>query len=210
MAIGFLIGAIALIFVFSASLVIKRKRIPGQQQRTEMAEKNAVTNSVANISEINAKSSNDEDIESTVIGAMDPASEMALAISEERVKRMGKNGSLVFCAEDESFCNMEQLMRASAEMLGRGSLGSTYKAVLEGRLTVTVKRLDKKKLGTAAKESFAHDIQRVGSLRHPNLVPLRAYFQANEERLIVYDYQPNGSLYSLIHGMITFFFSFIC
>ncbi|KAG6469305.1 probable inactive receptor kinase At5g67200 [Zingiber officinale] len=198
-AIGFLIGAIVLIFVFSVSLVIRRKKIPGQQQGTEMTEKNAVTNGVADISEINAKSYTDEDIESTGIGAVDPATELALAISEERVKRMGKNGSLVFCAE-EPFCNLEQLMRASAEMLGRGSLGSTYKAVLDGRLAVTVKRLDKKKLGTAAKEGFEHDIQRVGSLRHPNLVPLRAYFQANEERLIVYDYQPNGSLYSLIHG----------
>lgn len=170
-----------------------------------MAEKNAVTNSVANISEINAKSYDDEDIEITGIGAVDPAADVALVISEERVKRMGKNGSLVFCAGEEPFCNLEQLMRASAEMLGRGSLGSTYKAMLEGRLAVTVKRLDKKKLGTAAKEGFEHDIQRVGSLRHPNLVPLRAYFQANEERLIVYDYQSNGSLYSLIHGMITFF-----
>lgn len=40
----------------------------------------------------------------------------------------------------------------------------------------------------------------VGGLRHPNLVPLRAYFQAKEERLLVYDYQPNGSLFSLVHG----------
>ncbi|KAG6514147.1 hypothetical protein ZIOFF_024488 [Zingiber officinale] len=136
-----------------------RKKIPGQQQGTEMTEKNTVTNGVADIWEINAKSYTDEDIESTGIGAVDPAAELALAISEERVKRMGKNGSLVFCAE-EPFCNLEQLMRASAEMLRRGSLGSTYKVVLDGRLAVTVKRLDKKKLGTAAKEGFEHDIQR--------------------------------------------------
>ncbi|KAI5017288.1 hypothetical protein ZWY2020_037835 [Hordeum vulgare] len=40
----------------------------------------------------------------------------------------------------------------------------------------------------------------IGRLRHPNLVPLRSFFQAKEERLLVYDYQPNGSLHSLIHG----------
>lgn len=40
----------------------------------------------------------------------------------------------------------------------------------------------------------------LGRLRHPNLVPVRAYFQAKEERLLVYDYFPNGSLFSLIHG----------
>jgi hypothetical protein len=31
-------------------------------------------------------------------------------------------------------------------------------------------------------------------------VALRAYFQAKEERLLVYDYFPNGSLFSLVHG----------
>ncbi|KAF0899349.1 hypothetical protein E2562_018243 [Oryza meyeriana var. granulata] len=31
-------------------------------------------------------------------------------------------------------------------------------------------------------------------------VSLRAFFQAKEERLLVYDYQPNGNLYSLIHA----------
>ncbi|KAL1564778.1 putative inactive receptor kinase [Salvia divinorum] len=40
----------------------------------------------------------------------------------------------------------------------------------------------------------------VGGLRHPNLVALRAYYQANEERLLIYDYHPKGSIFSLIHG----------
>ncbi|KAF0909636.1 hypothetical protein E2562_000005 [Oryza meyeriana var. granulata] len=31
------------------------------------------------------------------------------------------------------------------------------------------------------------------------IVSLWVFFQAKEERLLVYDYQPNGSLYSLIH-----------
>lgn len=40
----------------------------------------------------------------------------------------------------------------------------------------------------------------MGRVRHPNVVALRAYFQAKEERLLVYDYYPNGSLFSLVHG----------
>lgn len=40
----------------------------------------------------------------------------------------------------------------------------------------------------------------VGGLRHPKLVALRGFIQAKEERLLIYDYQPNGSLFSLIHG----------
>ncbi|PIN26143.1 Serine/threonine protein kinase [Handroanthus impetiginosus] len=129
---------------------------------------------------------------------------------EEKVKRVqeekqqlqvvGKSGSLVFCAGEAQVYTMDQLMRASAELLGRGSMGTTYKAVLDSRLIVTVKRLDGGRLGGTNQEVFEGHMEAVGGLRHPNLVPLRAYFQAKEERLLIYDYQPNGSLFSLIHG----------
>ncbi|KAF7817474.1 putative inactive receptor kinase [Senna tora] len=124
---------------------------------------------------------------------------------EEKVKRVqgmqvGKSGSLIFCAGEAQLYTLDQLMRASAELLGRGSLGTTYKAVLDNRLIVTVKRLDAAKMAAdASKEVYERHMESVGGLRHPNLVPLRAYFQAKEERLLIYDYQPNGSLFSLIH-----------
>ncbi|RWW75053.1 hypothetical protein BHE74_00016946 [Ensete ventricosum] len=198
--IGSLIGAIALIGIFAASLVLIRKKRKKQQRETHTPEKNTVANSAHSISEINIGRYN-EDTESTS-NELEAAADLAMAISEERVKRLGKNGCLVFCAGEEPVYNLEHLMRASAEMLGRGSLGPTYKAVLGSRLAVTVKRLDKRKLGAVMKEGFEHHMDTVGRLRHHNLVPLRAYFRANEQRLLVYDYQPNGSLHSLIHGMI--------
>nr|KYP58740.1 putative inactive receptor kinase At2g26730 family [Cajanus cajan] len=40
----------------------------------------------------------------------------------------------------------------------------------------------------------------VGKLKHPNIVRLRAYYYAKEEKLLVYDYLPNGSLHNLLHG----------
>ncbi|KAL8230928.1 hypothetical protein R6Q57_000706 [Mikania cordata] len=125
---------------------------------------------------------------------------------EEKVKKvqqgiaMGKSGNLVFCAGEPQLYTIEQLMTASAELLGRGTVATTYKAVLENRLIVCVKRLDNARLAGTTKEAFERHIAAVGGLRHPNLVPLRAYFQAKEERLLVYDYQANGSLFSLIHG----------
>lgn len=124
---------------------------------------------------------------------------------EEKVKKVqgmqvAKSGSLVFCAGEAQLYTLEQLMRASAELLGRGSIGTTYKAVLDNRLIVSVKRLDAGKTAITDKETYERHMESVGGLRHPNLVPLRAYFQAQEERLLIYDYQPNGSLFSLIHG----------
>ncbi|KAL6982939.1 hypothetical protein U1Q18_016333 [Sarracenia purpurea var. burkii] len=127
---------------------------------------------------------------------------------EEKVKRVQvmqvvKSGNLVFCAGESQLYTLDQLWRASAELLGRGSLGTTYKAVLDNRLIVSVKRLDAGKLAGTSKEVFVQHMESVGGLRHPNLVPLRAYFQAKEERLLVFDYQPNGSLFSLIHGELS-------
>ncbi|CAO2036772.1 unnamed protein product [Urochloa humidicola] len=126
----------------------------------------------------------------------------AIMVPEEKARRLERSGCLTFCAGEASSYSLEQLMRASAEVLGRGSVATTYKAVLDGRLVVIVKRLDAAKIGPAAleAEAFEQNMDAVGRLRHPNLVPLRAFFQAKEERLLVYDYQPNGSLYSLIHG----------
>ena len=134
---------------------------------------------------------------------------------EEKVKRVqglhvGKSGSLSFCAGEAHLYTLDHLMRASAELLGRGTMGTTYKAVLDNRLIVSVKRLDASKLSDGSKEVFEQHMESVGGLRHPNLVPLRAYFQAREERLLIYDYQPNGSLFSLIHGKLFYRFEVRC
>ncbi|KAK3221848.1 hypothetical protein Dsin_008873 [Dipteronia sinensis] len=111
-----------------------------------------------------------------------------------------KSGSLVFCAGESELYSLEQLMRASAELLGRGSVGTTYKAVLDNQLIVTVKRLDASKTAITSSEVFEQHLGSIGLLRHPNLVPIRSYFQDKGERLIIYDYQPNGSLFNLVHG----------
>lgn len=114
-------------------------------------------------------------------------------------------GKLVFFSgggdSPEMSYSLEDLLKASAETLGRGTVGSTYKAVMESGFIVTVKRLKDARYPTV--EVFRRHVDVIGRLRHPNLVPLRAYFQAKEERLLVYDYFPNGSLFSLIHGSRT-------
>ncbi|CAE5957141.1 unnamed protein product [Arabidopsis arenosa] len=115
----------------------------------------------------------------------------------------GAVGTLVFLGTSDTGetvvrYTMEDLLKASAETLGRGTLGSTYKAVMESGFIVTVKRL--KNARYPRMEEFKRHVEILGQLKHPNLVPLRAYFQAKEERLLVYDYFPNGSLFTLIHG----------
>nr|XP_043606753.1 inactive leucine-rich repeat receptor-like serine/threonine-protein kinase At1g60630 [Erigeron canadensis] len=116
----------------------------------------------------------------------------------------GGIGKLVFFGGGDSpemSYSLEDLLKASAETLGRGTVGSTYKAVMESGFIVTVKRLKDARYPRV--EEFRRHVDVIGRLRHQNLVPLRAYFHAKEERLLVYDYFPNGSLFSLIHGSRT-------
>ncbi|KAH9304499.1 hypothetical protein KI387_008903, partial [Taxus chinensis] len=109
-----------------------------------------------------------------------------------------KSGVLMFCGGETQMYTLDDLLRASAEIMGRGTVGTTYRAVMENKTVVTVKRL--KNSNKMNREEFERHMEMVGKLRHENIVPLRAYFQAKEERLLVYDNYPNGSLFSLIHG----------
>lgn len=198
--IEFLAGAFLVIGGVGVSLALKKRKKKKEERMKQgkmlTPEKNASNTAVADALEMDVE----RDAEEMESRANELAA--AAAMSEEKVKKLGKSGCLVFCAGEAQVYTLEQLMRASAEMLGRGSVGTTYKAVLDSRLIVSVKRLDASKMGMTGKEAFERHMDAVGRLRHPNLVPLRAYFQAKEERLLVYDYQPNGSLYSLIHGRL--------
>ncbi|KAL6847852.1 hypothetical protein ACP4OV_021980 [Aristida adscensionis] len=95
---------------------------------------------------------------------------------------------------------LEELLRASAEMLGKGGCGTAYKAVLDDGTVVAVKRLRDATAGASSKKDFEHHMAVLGRLRHPNVVPLHAYYYARDEKLLVYEFMPNGSLFSLLHG----------
>ncbi|XP_023540964.1 leucine-rich repeat receptor-like protein kinase PXC1 [Cucurbita pepo subsp. pepo] len=104
---------------------------------------------------------------------------------------------LVFFDWKKQF-ELEDLLRASAEMLGKGSLGTVYRAVLDDGCTVAVKRL--KDANPCPRKDFEQYMDVIGKLKHQNIVRLRAFYYAKEEKLLVYDYLPNGSLHSLLHG----------
>ncbi|KAG6403802.1 hypothetical protein SASPL_136034 [Salvia splendens] len=105
---------------------------------------------------------------------------------------------LVFFDRKKQF-ELDELLRASAEMLGKGSLGTVYRAALDDGSAVAVKRL--KDSNPCTRKEFEQYMDVIGKLRHPNVVRLRAYYYAREEKLLVYDYLPNASLHSLLHGM---------
>lgn len=63
---------------------------------------------------------------------------------------------------------------------------------------IAVKRL--KKWSIKAEREFVAEVEVLGRVRHKNLLQLRGYCAEGQERLIVYDYMPNLSLLSHLHG----------
>lgn len=94
--------------------------------------------------------------------------------------------------------DLEDLLRASAEVLGKGGYGTAYKAAMEDGTNVVVKRLKEVVVGKKEFEQQMETVGRVG--QHPNVVPLRAYYYSKDEKLLVYDYIVAGSLSTLLHG----------
>lgn len=93
--------------------------------------------------------------------------------------------------------DLEDLLRASAEVLGKGTYGTTYKAALEDATTVVVKRL---KQVTVGKREFEQQMEMVGRIRHDNVAALRAYYYSKEEKLMVYDFYEQSSVSAMLHG----------
>lgn len=114
------------------------------------------------------------------------------------VQEPEKNKLVFFEGSPYSF-DLEDLLRASAEVLGKGSYGTAYKAVLEESTTVVVKRLKEVAVG---KKEFEQQMEIIGNVgQHPNVLPLQAYYYSKDEKLLVSDYILGGNLYTLLHGM---------
>ncbi|KAL8160962.1 hypothetical protein V2J09_012451 [Rumex salicifolius] len=76
-------------------------------------------------------------------------------------------------------------------------LGTTYKAVLPDGSALAVKRLNP---CTMNEKQFRTEMNRLGDLRHPNLVPLLGFCVVEDEKLLVYKHMSNGTLNSLLFG----------
>lgn len=103
------------------------------------------------------------------------------------------DGPMVFTADD--------LLCATAEIMGKSTYGTVYKATLEDGSQVAVKRLREKI--TKGQREFETEVNALGKIRHPNLLALRAYYLGPKgEKLLVFDYMPRGSLAAFLHGKL--------
>ncbi|GAU44154.1 hypothetical protein TSUD_399760 [Trifolium subterraneum] len=114
---------------------------------------------------------------------------------------VGRNKFVLFEGSSYNF-DLEDLLRASGEVLGKVSYGSSYKATLlleeEEAMIVVVIRLEEVVVGKKEFEQHMEILERVG--QHTNVVPLGAYYFSKDEKIMVYDYVPAANLSTLLHG----------
>ncbi|KAK4742599.1 hypothetical protein SAY87_000600 [Trapa incisa] len=122
----------------------------------------------------------------------------AAAAGFRSTKKADHKFQLTFVSDDSERFNLQDLLRASAEVLGSGNFGSSYKAIIANGQAVVVKRY--KQMNGIGRQDFNEHMKRLGSLKHPNILPLVAYYYRKEEKLLVYDFVHNGSLANHLHG----------
>ncbi|CAO2162758.1 unnamed protein product [Urochloa humidicola] len=133
-----------------------------------------------------------------------PAAATAAAAGSSRAGgstagRKVDQGRLTFVRDDRGrFFELQDLLKATAEVLGTANLGVCYRATLTSGHSVVVKRF--KEMNRVGREDFEEHMRRLGRLSHPNLLPLVAYYYRKEEKLLIHDFVPNRSLANLLHG----------
>ncbi|XP_010417171.1 PREDICTED: probable LRR receptor-like serine/threonine-protein kinase At2g24230 [Camelina sativa] len=84
-------------------------------------------------------------------------------------------------------------------LLADGKFGPVYRGFLPGGIHVAVKVLVHG--STLSDQEAARELEFLGRIKHPNLVPLTGYCIAGEQRIAIYEYMENGNLQNLLHDL---------
>ncbi|KAA8538827.1 hypothetical protein F0562_025519 [Nyssa sinensis] len=96
---------------------------------------------------------------------------------------------------------LSDLMKATdsfskSKIIGLARTGTMYKATFPDGTFLMVKRLQDSQ---HSEKEFLSEMNTLGSVKHRNLVPLMGFCMAKRERLLVYKFMSNGSLYDQLH-----------
>ncbi|KAL0298400.1 UNVERIFIED_CONTAM: putative inactive receptor kinase [Sesamum radiatum] len=104
---------------------------------------------------------------------------------------------LVFVADENPTFDLEDMLRAFAHILGRGTFGTAYMVSFDNGDTIMVRIL--RDVNVAFVELQQH-MQIIGRIRHENVAKLRAYCIREHEAILVYEYFNKKSTSALLHG----------
>ncbi|XP_073004272.1 probable LRR receptor-like serine/threonine-protein kinase At4g37250 [Typha latifolia] len=104
-----------------------------------------------------------------------------------------QEAAMLVTVDGESDLELETLLKASAYILGATGSSIVYKAVLADGTALAVRRIGETS-GIDRLKDFDAQVRAIARFRHPNLLRLRAFYWGTDEKLLIHDYAPNGSL----------------
>lgn len=93
----------------------------------------------------------------------------------------------------------EDLLRAPAELVGRGKHGSLYKVMLDDGVFLAVKRIKDWGIST---QDFERRMCKISQVKHPYVLPPVVYYCSLQEKLLAYEYMENESLFKMLCGKL--------
>ncbi|XP_034899761.2 probably inactive leucine-rich repeat receptor-like protein kinase At5g48380 [Populus alba] len=124
----------------------------------------------------------------------------------ERQEKKRKEADIQISSLDQmliariSFAELQKATNSfdRGKVIGVGKTGTVYKAAHPHLRFTAVKRLfDLKHL----EKQFLSELMILGRFTHKNIVPLLGFCLESRERLLVYQYMPNGNLYDWLHPL---------
>ncbi|CAN6869814.1 unnamed protein product [Brassica oleracea var. botrytis] len=88
-------------------------------------------------------------------------------------------GKIIFLGGKNHPFDLDDLLSSSAEVLGKGAFGTTYKVTMEDMSTVVVKRLKEVVVG---RREFEQQMEIIGMIRHDNVAELKAYYYSKDDK----------------------------
>ncbi|XP_021836908.1 G-type lectin S-receptor-like serine/threonine-protein kinase At2g19130 isoform X2 [Spinacia oleracea] len=92
-----------------------------------------------------------------------------------------------------AYRDLQSATKNFSQKLGGGGFGSVFKGILPDSTVIAAKKLERMKHAQGEKQ-FRAEVSTIGMIQHVNLVRLRGFCSEGSERLLVYEYMPNGSL----------------
>ncbi|XP_050206175.1 probable LRR receptor-like serine/threonine-protein kinase At4g37250 [Mercurialis annua] len=140
----------------------------------------------------NKKGENDDESDSTSsLNDNDIETNSSKFQENQEHEQHNKGGKLV-TVDGEKELELESLLKASAYILGATGSSIMYKAVLEDGSSLAVRRIGENHVERF--RDFENQVRVIAKLVHPNLVGIRGFYWGVDEKLIIYDFVPNGSL----------------
>ncbi|XP_078148394.1 calmodulin-binding receptor-like cytoplasmic kinase 2 isoform X1 [Carex rostrata] len=123
-----------------------------------------------------------------------------------RGKQSGRNAFGNFTNDIQSCVfTMEEIWRATKNFspglkIGQGGFGTVFKGTLDDGTLVAVKRAKRSLYNPHVCVEFKSEIKIMAKVEHLNLVRFYGYLEQGDERIVVVEYVPNGTLRNHLDG----------